>query len=333
MNVTYLLGAGASAEALPIVKNLPSSIKRFMKQISKKEFHLPNSYSYLKIEDSLFKIQENLIKDFEWILNERKTDSTIDDFAYCLFRDGNLDKLTNLKLALTVYFICQQLQNPYDSRYQFFLESILKRSGNSFPDNVKILTWNYDFQLEKCFGTMTKNYGLHDIAKNLNVASKYANLSDFDEKRFGVVKLNGTTNIIKLDEKKEFVFIDAIEREFEENTLERILFQYANGLYNRSQYFPGISFAWEVQEGNNEIVKAAMRATCETEVLVVIGYSFPDVNVVIDREIVKNMTDLKKIYYQIPDANQKIDEIKSKLCLTDIEVCPKVKTEHFFIPI
>jgi hypothetical protein len=181
MNVTYLLGAGASANAIPIVKNLPTSINLFMEQISKKEFHLPDYYSYLRIEDSLLKIQGNLIKDFDWILNERKTNSTIDDFAYCLFRDGNLDKLTNLKLALTVYFICQQLQYPYDFRYQVFLESILKRPANSFPNKVKILTWNYDFQLEKCFGTMTRNYRLHDNAKTLNVASKYANLADFDE--------------------------------------------------------------------------------------------------------------------------------------------------------
>ena len=302
----------------------------FCKEISKKELTLQDYFYGYTIAP--FKTQQKLIADLCWIVEETKSKRTIDDFAFSLFRNGKLDELINLKLALTVYFVCQQIQKPHDYRYSGFLESILKRSDNSFPKNVKILTWNYDFQIEKCYGSMTKNYRLHENSKGLNVATKHANLDSFDENRFGVVKLNGTTNIIKSDGTGGYDFIDTIERDFDVITLERVLLHYANGLYNRNEYFPGISFAWEVQEGHNEIVKAAMRATVETEVLVVIGYSFPDVNLEIDREIIQNMSKLKKIYYQIPEANTKIDEIKRKLCLTDIEVCPEVKKERFFNP-
>jgi hypothetical protein len=330
MNVTYLLGAGASIGAIPILNKLPESICKFINEISKRDLRLQDYEFGYKIAP--FKTQQKLITDLCWIVEETDSKRTIDQLAKYLFDNEEFEKLNRLKLALTVYFICQQLQNPYDCRYQVFLESILKRPDNSFPNNVKILTWNYDFQLEKCFGTMTRNYRLHDNTKTLNVASKYANLADFDENRFGVVKLNGTTNIIKLDEKKDYVFIDSVEREFEVNTLERVLYHYANGLYNRSEYYPGISFAWEKQEGENEILNAAKRTTAETEVLVVIGYSFPDVNVEIDREIIENMTSLKEIYYQVPEAEEGIKEMKRKLCLKYIEVYPMSCTDCFLIP-
>lgn len=331
MNVTYLLGAGASAEAISILNKLPESICEFCNQISEKRNPLPDSYFYANTEISPFSAQQKLNIDLSWIVRESYPKRSIDQFAKYLFDNDEFEKLNRLKLALTVYFIWQQNKNQVDKRYYKFLKSILKGANYSFPNTLKILTWNYDFQLEKCFGKMTNNFRLHENSKALNVVSKYANLDKFDEKRFGVVKLNGTTNIIKKDGNREFVFVDTIERDCDNEFLERVLNHYANGISTRNKYAPMISFAWEKQEEENEIVKAAIRATIETEVLVVIGYSFPNANLSIDREIVKNMANLKQIYYQTPDAHDKIMEIKKKL-LTDIEILPIDDIDSLFIP-
>lgn len=332
MNVTYLLGAGASAEAIPILNKLPESICEFCNQISEKRNPLPDSYFYANTEISPFSAQQKLNIDLCWIVRESYPKRTIDQFAKYLFDNDEFEKLNRLKLALTVYFIWQQNKNQVDKRYYQFLKSIMKGANYSFPNTLKILTWNYDFQLEKCFGKMTNNYRLHENSKALNVVSKYANLDNFDEKRFGVVKLNGTTNIIKKDGNREFVFVDTIERDCDNEFLERVLFHYANGISAGNEYVPMISFAWEEQDGENKILNAAIMATAETEILVVIGYSFPAVNVEIDREIIENMTGLKEIYYQVPKAEEGIKEMKRKLCLKDIEVYPISCTDCFFIP-
>lgn len=330
MNVTYLLGAGASAGAIPVLNKLPESISEFIKEVSKRDLRLQDyKYGY-KIAP--FKTQQKLIADLCWIVEETNSKRTIDELAFSLFHNGDIEKLDDLKLALTVYFIWQQNKNQVDKRYFQFLKSIMKGKNYSFPNNLKILTWNYDFQFEKCFGKMTNNYRLHQNSRTLNVASKYANLADFNENQFGVVKLNGTTNIIKRDCTGDYGFIDFLEMDCDTKALERILHHYENGIYSRDTFHPGISFAWEKQDGENKILNAAIMATAETEILVVIGYSFPDVNVEIDREIIENMKGLKEIYYQVPKAEEGIKEMKRKLCLKDIEVYPISCTDCFFIP-
>lgn len=330
MNITFLFGAGASANAIPVLSELPRSINEFVNKISNKEFDLSNYEKGASLAPE--KIKELLIQDMKWLLAETKKTETIDEVAFELFKSGKIEKLNRLKLALTVYLTWQQILNPADYRYKIFLDSFLKGGHYSFQSNVKVLTWNYDFQLEKSYGLKTKNYSLHQNSRDLNVLSKFDNLDEFDEKRFGIIKLNGTTNLIKKDGTGHYVFIDSIEKEPDKNMLERLLVHYPNIIQKESTLFPGISYAWEKQDGENEIVSAAMKATSETEILVVIGYSFPDVNINVDEKIINNMKHLKKIYYQVPNAIEKVDELKNKLFLSNTEIYPEAKTDVFFIP-
>ncbi len=60
-----------------------------------------------------------------------------------------------------------------------------------------------------------------------------------------------------------------------------------------------LSFAWEDYEFNApKITDKAIVATKDTEILVIIGYSFPFFNREIDRKIIGEMKSLRKVYFQ-----------------------------------
>jgi len=104
----------------------------------------------------------------EWLLGEARFHETIDTLAKYYYLTGNAESLIRLKKALITYFVLQQLcvlqTNPLhnapspiekllDRRYDSFIATIATRdrSGFKLPGNIKILTWNYDLQLELAF--------------------------------------------------------------------------------------------------------------------------------------------------------------------------------------
>jgi len=67
----------------------------------------------------------------------------------------------------------------------------------------------------------------------------------------------------------------------------------------KSGIFSKLSFAWEDYERPEQnIINKVTTSTKDTEVLVVIGYSFPFFNREVDRKIIGEMKNLKKVYFQ-----------------------------------
>ena len=116
--------------------------------------------------------------------------------------------------------------------------------------------------------------------------------------------------------------------------LELIIRNYATLRLGQLQLFSGLSFAWErFGKLEHDIVEYAKGETSETEVLVVIGYSFPYFNREIDREVIGNMKSLQKVYFQAPDA----DILKERFLSIrdDIEsssLLPRFDLEQFLLP-
>lgn len=84
---------------------------------------------------------------------------------------------------------------------------------------------------------------------------------------------------------------------------------------------------------------ALQKAIQDTEVLVVIGYIFPFFNREIDREILKYMPNLKKIYIQDPNAEQiesSLDSLYSiqhtGITKVNENVMPITNTSQFYLP-
>ena len=145
--ITYILGAGASFGAFPLVKkvdgkhgdmNLADDIKMLGEHL----------ISIKVTSDQKF---NTAIKALADILidtgKEANKFGNIDTYAKYLYHNGD-SKLDSLKQALSFYFTWKQIvRKKFDDRYLHFITSIIDES-HKFPQKVKLITWNYDFQIE-----------------------------------------------------------------------------------------------------------------------------------------------------------------------------------------
>lgn len=167
-NVTYLLGAGASYNALPVVDELPKAIDDVITSLEKHAFISSSGNANIMSEYSDYKRKaiENLKQLLQGCLNHL----SIDTYAKMLFLTGNKE-YTQTKVTIGLFFKLHSffLQNReviftttaqskkcrateyLDKRYDAFFASILQEKYNEFPDNIKVLSWNYDNQFESTF--------------------------------------------------------------------------------------------------------------------------------------------------------------------------------------
>ena len=104
----------------------------------------------------------------------------------------------------------------------------------------------------------------------------------------------------------------------------------ALSVYNSKDTF--INFAWD-DNCCDLYSELAMKESLETEILVIIGYSFPLFNKEIDDKIIKNMKKLKRIYIQDINPNRiKQAILRRNIVLSDIEFVCESNVSTFLIP-
>ena len=306
IKVTYYFGAGASIDALPIVNQIPDRMRDMIKLLELEEYQLPNNEEYedLKINISKHDIQLNLIADLKWLLDKSANHASIDTFAKKLFVKKQMDDLNRLKVVFSIYLILEQIKNKANPRYDSFFASILDDDCYSFPTNIRVLSWNYDFQFEKAFSEYTEDAEVFTNQSILNVITKYSHDAPKNNK-FSIIKLNGTSNILGSRGFRMFGYFEKMEDKITLNLIDKVVRNYgALRLTDWREFFSGLSFAWEPSfDTEHDIIEHAKNESLDTEVLVVIGYSFPYFNREIDRKIIENMQNLKRVYFQAPDAD------------------------------
>jgi len=305
MKVTYLIGAGASRNALPIVTELPERILAILEKIKDTDG---------KILDIAFTDNErlpltkkaalnHLIADLKWLAEKARNHASIDTFAKKLFLKSSFQELKKLKVVLSIYFILEQASSRYDKRYDSFFASILDKDIVDFPSNIRIISWNYDYQFEQAFSEYTDSTEIIDNQRKLNVVSKFT-YKQLKTDRFAIFKINGTTNFLDPNWKNEHEYCKHFENSITQQLLESVLENYTSLLHTDLKLYCSLSFAWEDPvDGFGNIVEHTIKETNDTEILIVIGYSFPFFNRGIDREIINSMKKLQKVYFQAPDAN------------------------------
>jgi len=271
VKITYLLGAGASYNSIPIVKDFKSRM----------EFHISSFENNSELE--------SYVEDLKWLHDESFNFSTIDTYAKYLYlnRQNDLEeKYSRLKNALSLFFIIEQtyqfdfnrLENSFpdnlDKRYLSFLVSIF--NSKNWPNDIKILSWNYDFQFElacQIIDTDLANYWPKYNGEELSI-------------EHNIIHLNGVAHLfedLKIDKRKEIKEIEKIWR-VHNNKIQ---------LSNKA-----IKFAWESNINLDKISSFLI----DTDILVIIGYSFPFFNRKTDNAIFeyfkKPKGKLKKIYFQ-----------------------------------
>ncbi len=347
-NITYLLGAGASANTIPIVNNMRYRFKDVVNFLS---IHLKdknNITAYSSLDRNIQTYNNylnNIIEDLDWLESEALQFQTIDTLAKQYYLTNN-ENLKRLKKTLIIYFTIEQLLSikantrenyvfvkSKELRYESFFASVINKIDNTRIEvnpNIKILSWNYDQQLELALKTFTKK-SISSINTEFQIVPNENNYEkpnidlEFDFSKFGCVKLNGTAKWDKLISSSPDIPISTFEYYHESKDTQYILglvlkeydtiknYRYGQHLRNSLLYF---NFSWESDNNYHEKYssyylnkKIAVDIARNTNILVIIGYSFPVFNRKTDKEIIDNMGDLEKVYIQNPNC----DNIKSTL--------------------
>jgi hypothetical protein len=372
--ITYLLGAGASANSIPIVNAFPDRLKDFLLYFQKSmDLHLS--------DEEKKKHQILMDQVLPQILKFRSPDTLARNHSLT----NKSSELHDLKNLISCFLIYEQLDkrfrdwaveideddeearqyqseidNTLDSRYISFLATVMKLSNSvdssRLPSNVNVVSWNYDCQLERAYQEFCHNETkLSEAQEDLECYPKIRidkvhkpSLNSL-RKHFNLIKLNGTS-----------AFTDGVDgdlfdfKKYSANTdsfdiIRQALFLESGRLKNR------LHFAWEddikfTEEGVQLVIppinierKAdrskftelqearfrAMNLFLESDIIVVIGYSFPDFNRRVDQEIFSRFKG--KLIIQSPDAEkvkQKIRGVNPNIK----EIETMTETDSFFIP-
>lgn len=349
----YLFGAGASygkrdsnndiIEGLPIVDEFSAQIQRFMSKIITESPSQRNFLSRLrnpdKAEVDIDHIDENeyreLIDELDWLKLKSESHKTIDTYAKKLFitNDKDYDRLKNI---LSAYLTLEQLYNKPDLRYDAFWATLFGRNINQLPEDISIFSWNYDCQFELSYSNyLNDGKSIDNIWEALNITckSKRVNNSVVSNKGFSITKLNGSALMINSKKTLLDPFFDKGKASF---------LKYVSQFYVTNEYKSDLknilSFAWD--ETDEDYWNKIHERSIDTEILVIIGYSFPYFNRNIDRKIIQNMKSLKKVYIQDPnceDVKESFEATLSEEQLNKVEnreikIVPRKYTTQFLIP-
>jgi hypothetical protein len=300
--VVYFLGAGASCKnhALPLVADYSQRLK--------------DCGDSLRGIDKIKEYMDSL----HWLAEMGNKHNTVDSFAkWCSRNDkGSLERV---KSALAFFFSFEELVNgKRDTRYVQFITEIIS-DELKFPTNVKIINWNYDTQVQLACDMNTKQetFANRD-GKNVHVPGivhYYPTMSDtYDsDTEFDMVQMNGIARM--------YLTMDKLKRLRSPSIGDMKPFM--DAITFSSYDTPVFNFAFERgDDGTKHAIQDRMqiagKMVLEADIVVVIGYSFPSVNDVVDNalfELMKNNDGIKKIYLQSPSLT--IDGLRRRFDLPE----------------
>ena len=327
--ITYLLGAGASCNALPLLGEMRSSMR---KQKILLEEDLDNEYA------------DRLAKDIEWILEESDIYFTVDTLAKKYYVQNQFAKLKRLKRYLSAFFLLEQLRKRtkeepkrtnVDLRYINFLASttiednFLRETIRISPD-IRILNWNYDIQFELAFRQFlidSKHAHLDEVTKENLPCYPFSEIYKAPDeeplKSTQMIHLNGIAGSFGLEKRKRILQFVELDSVFSKGSIEIILDTAIRELYEKECNFDeSFVYAWEYATNSIAAVNLAKTFLEDTDILVIIGYSFPFFNREIDRDLVSSFLAVDKsklkersIYYQDPVLDSQV--LRGKFNISD----------------
>ncbi len=328
-NTIYLLGAGASYQAMPIqlelAKDALAVFTGFYNQLIEDRKRWPEG-------DADRGDLERYCNHADYLT--RRLDRYIDIMAKCLrypsvdtlakeyFLSNQLTLLKEVRSAVDLYFHIRQFQKDItkiygtiarkgwnddwstehvmdlDPRYLGWLTSIASResikSGHVLPSHVNVVSYNYDLQVEEA----------------ICVLGQYA-MKDYIQKtpRDGIYHLNGIASL------------STPYRSFA-----------GRSLYDKKDPVDTqVSYAWDGLYKKHPGLEQVIN---EAEQIIAIGYSFPVYNRELDRQIL-GRDSLRRIYVQGPENGVSDMKIQVGALLRDgheVEVLGLSMTSQFYIP-
>ena len=259
--------------------------------------------------------------------------ATIDTYAKKLVLKKRQDKFKELEQLLALFFIYLQLQNYPDTRYDTFLANILEPNLH-FPQNIRVISWNYDSQFEIAYSEYDEKGELRVGAKNTRFNVDYE-----------IIKINGTAtfdNQISIATLRKEIWekIWAIKDEPDRSVqLQRDQTWVLYFVYLYQLYMVGkkdnthLSFAFDSSEPSEKILNRIDKIISQTDALVIIGYTFPFFNREIDRKMLQNLKPEAKVYIQDKYPNRIKQNFKAvKPEIPEEQIDTKDDTDQFFLP-
>jgi hypothetical protein len=301
---------------MPIVNELETAINVFRKTIAEPDsFGAPSdssSYAYV-------------YQELKWLEEMCKTYPTIDTYAKMLSVTARPRELDRLKNALSILFTLIQDHNKRDLRYDGFIAAIIQDLCE-LPSNVSILSWNYDYQIEYVLQDFYfERSSLLHTWQNRGISCKGC-CSHIDVNKSNIIKLNGTA-MFSQSRNREIIDPDDCTIDVLEKHLSK----------EDQSWYSNISFAWEKDD---KFIEEILPIVIDARVLVVIGYSFPYVNRIVDKKIVQNMDNLMSVYIQDAhpnDVRQSFDAVlsddqKRMIRENQISIYQRDSLRQFIIP-
>lgn len=318
-SLLYFLGAGASAQVLPLATGLASRLSAFAFELQNVKPQEPLAGNKAELWDGS---RQELCEALKWLAGEASRHASVDTFAKKLFFKHDKANLKKLKAALSAYLVMEQARKPVDKRYDSFLATILEfdsRNRACLPPNLQIITWNYDTQLEKAFYEFCedKDHVIESIT--------------FNEQIYRVNGYCGTIRPGHIGKCFESVWESTSDMIYEAGIT---LFEEC--MLSSLSPDPDICFAWE-EKTQNDLAELTLNLG-DVLAIIIIGYSFPYFNREIDSVIFSQLSnsDVQRIYLQYPDGNHSFIDtrLRSMLLNDKIEIIyiPSNDTDPFYIP-
>jgi hypothetical protein len=342
MNITYFLGAGASSNCLPMMGDFRDRLGRFSSHLyteirRSREYFKVHAINELaaEIDEGWLGAADRLAGNISWLLTEIAKHQTIDTLAKKYFIKNCQEELLKLKSVVYTFFLYQQsniqkISECPDKRYDTFIASVIGKQINNIemPGNIKFITWNYDLQFELAYQEYAA-LNINQIQQNLNCSPSYFSMDRqyrFNPEKFALVRLNGVIGIPTLRNQKDNLqpsYPDAINKANKPfNQLIKIYEEITAPVNDAQVFVSGIAlynYDWEYQESFKQKVypdftrreMIAKQILNNTEILVIIGYSFPIFNRETDSQLFKYLRPevCRNIYIQ----DRQPDKIQSRI--------------------
>lgn len=295
--ILYLLGAGASAGALPMISDFLNRVELQIKYLKSINLDLLKSDSPINFIGVFGTYLEELTY-LENILRNSDTPS-IDTIAHSYYISGRTNEYFRLKRIYSLFLLLEQRLNFHDRRYTQFISSIISSETKRLPDNIRVLSWNYDNQFELAYSHFTHNSNLENVRSEIGYN---AIESEVVPEGFSFTKINGSIDM------KELIHLADIKTITQNRDIDSQFVQLkgflviVNNTYNLFEH-KAIEFAWEKNISSSNFIQFQ-----NVTDVVVISYSFPDINNTIDRMFFSTIKNLENVYIQCGDSSEAIKE-------------------------
>lgn len=324
--IVYLLGAGASrgkrtwdnnpnhsksgqnknliTEGLPIVNELPDRLEYVANLLLDYKFDTQTA-DYVtfvnQFSQGLGDCLSQIAHDLRELIEQCKVHASIDTYAKKLWLTNDTETFDKVKGLIGFYFTIEQIINEPDKRYDTFLASVLEKESRNLPEDLFILSWNYDSQIS----IACRNYG---ESYDLPTCDRMSAHTVKDDTNFKIIQLNGSAVLSTLVNALYCIdYSSPVADRLTINTLAALLTAYAKGSANFKSH---IAFAWE-DTNQKKLDSIVSQKIDDAQVLIVIGYSFPFFNRNVDRKVFSLMPKLSKIYIQSPNPEEVEQSMKA----------------------